>query len=293
MSIGTAVTTDANTAVISAIRAHHAQLASQLRALTADVLTSARAGGDAGPARTALQDWYRTELVPHAVAEEHALYSEGAELERTRLLVDGMIAEHRSLVGLIGELGLARSAFDASTVAASALALFEVHLSKENDLLLPALDKAGIDLAAVLDGMHEILGGHDAHDHDAHDHGAEAASDGGCGCGSSHEHADSEAAGGPVAVQFGERPEPAAQSAPAAGTPDGGLDVRTLPHGQRHEIIFGRLDALAPGEELLIVNDHDPKPLRYQTSALWPDRFEWTYREAGPQVWRVAITRVG
>src|SRR6185312_5326234 len=117
MSIGTAVTTDANAAVISAIRAHHAQLASQLRALTADVLTSARAGHDAAPARRALEDWYRTELVPHAVAEEHALYSEGAELERTRLLIDGMIAEHRSLVGLIGELGLARSAFDASTVA--------------------------------------------------------------------------------------------------------------------------------------------------------------------------------
>jgi uncharacterized protein (DUF2249 family) len=286
MSIDTAVTTDANTAVISAIRAHHAQLAGELRALTADVLTSARAGGDAAPARKALQDWYRTELVPHAVAEEHALYSEGAELERTRLLIDGMIAEHRSLVGLIGELGLARSAFDASAVAASALALFEVHLSKENDLLLPALDKAGIDLAAVLDGMHEILGGHD--------HDAEAAgSDGGCGCGCSHEQADSDAAAGPVVVQFGERPEQAAASAPQAPVPDGGLDVRTLPHGQRHEIIFGRLDALGPGEELLIVNDHDPKPLRYQTSALWPDRFEWTYREAGPQVWRVAITRVG
>jgi uncharacterized protein (DUF2249 family) len=286
MSIDTAVTTDANTAVISAIRAHHAQLAGELRALTADVLTSARAGGDAAPARKALQDWYRTELVPHAVAEEHALYSEGAELERTRLLIDGMIAEHRSLVGLIGELGLARSAFDASAVAASALALFEVHLSKENDLMLPALDKAGIDLAAVLDGMHEILGGHD--------HDAEAAgSDGGCGCGCSHEQADSDAAAGPVVVQFGERPEQAAASALQAPVPDGGLDVRTLPHGQRHEIIFGRLDALGPGEELLIVNDHDPKPLRYQTSALWPDRFEWTYREAGPQVWRVAITRVG
>jgi len=71
------------------------------------------------------------------------------------------------------------------------------------------------------------------------------------------------------------------------------LDVRALAHGQRHEIIFAKLDALAPGAALVIVNDHDPKPLRYQTSALWPDRFEWTYREAGPAVWRVAITRVG
>jgi uncharacterized protein (DUF2249 family) len=71
------------------------------------------------------------------------------------------------------------------------------------------------------------------------------------------------------------------------------LDVRVLPHGQRHDIIFTKLDALAPGETLVIVNDHDPKPLRYQASALWPDKFEWTYREAGPQVWRVAIARTG
>lgn len=288
MSVDTAVNPDTNHAVISAIRAHHAQLAGDLRALTADVVTSARAGHDAAPARKALQDWYRTELVPHAVAEEHALYSEGSQREPTRLLVDGMIAEHRSLVGLIGELGLARSAFDAATVAASALALFEVHLSKENDLLLPALDAAGIDLAAVLNGMREILGGH------GHGHDAEGASDeAGCGCGCSHEDAGGEPATGPVAVQIGSRPQQAAPAAPQSPVADGGLDVRLLPHGQRHEIIFGRLDALAPGEELLIVNDHDPKPLRYQTSALWPDRFEWTYREAGPQVWRVAITRVG
>ena len=69
------------------------------------------------------------------------------------------------------------------------------------------------------------------------------------------------------------------------------LDVRTLPHGERHEIIFSRLDDLAVGEALVILNDHDPKPLRYQSEALWPGRYEWTYNEAGPEVWRVAISR--
>lgn len=69
------------------------------------------------------------------------------------------------------------------------------------------------------------------------------------------------------------------------------LDVRTLAHGARHEIIFGRLQALAPGETFTIVNDHDPKPLRYQTESLWPGTFEWNYVDEGPTVWRVAITR--
>ncbi|EYR65271.1 aminotransferase [Actinotalea ferrariae CF5-4] len=75
-----------------------------------------------------------------------------------------------------------------------------------------------------------------------------------------------------------------------AGTVE--LDVRTLPHGGRHEVIFGHLNALGTGESFIIRNDHDPKPLRYQTESLWPGTFEWNYLETGPAVWRVEITRV-
>lgn len=71
------------------------------------------------------------------------------------------------------------------------------------------------------------------------------------------------------------------------------LDVRTLPHGGgRHEAIFARLDALRPGGRLVIVNDHDPRPLRFQLDAAWPGLYSWEYLQAGPQVWRIAITRV-
>lgn len=275
MSIDTA--TSPNQAVMSAIRNHHQQLADQLRSLTAAALAASRAG-DASAERDALVRWYREELLPHAEAEESALYSRGADRDTTRLLVQGMLDEHVALRELIDELGRGVEPFDTATAAAAAFALFGVHLAKENDLLLPALDAAGIDLAAALDGMHEILG--HGHGHD------EAPAAGGCGCGDSHENA---APTGAVPVQLlSAVPEPA-PAAPPAGP--GELDVRVLPHGQRHDIIFTKLDALAPGETLVIVNDHDPKPLRYQASALWPDKFEWTYREAGPQVWRVAITR--
>lgn len=71
------------------------------------------------------------------------------------------------------------------------------------------------------------------------------------------------------------------------------LDVRTLPHGARHNIIFGKLGELDEGEKLVIVNDHDPLPLRYQSESLWPGRYDWSYLEEGPAVWRVAISRVG
>ncbi len=70
------------------------------------------------------------------------------------------------------------------------------------------------------------------------------------------------------------------------------LDVRTLPHGGgRHEAIFGRLNRLQPGSRLVIINDHDPRPLRFQLDAAWPELFAWKYLQAGPEEWRVAITR--
>ncbi len=70
------------------------------------------------------------------------------------------------------------------------------------------------------------------------------------------------------------------------------LDVRTLPHGQRHETIFKLLDDLAVGRSFILVNDHDPKPLYYQLEAKYPKRFSWTYVESGPAVWRVEIAKL-
>jgi uncharacterized protein (DUF2249 family) len=42
------------------------------------------------------------------------------------------------------------------------------------------------------------------------------------------------------------------------------LDLRTIPPRERHPLIFGRFDALATGQALQLVNDHNPQPLRYQ-----------------------------
>jgi hypothetical protein len=146
-----------NTTVIAAVRAHHAQLSAELRERTAAVLSAAERGEDT-TALASLCDWYRGELLPHLVAEEQALYGAGLELAPVRLLVRAMLEERRALVTVVAELALARRAFQAATLAASAQSLFNVHLTKENDLLLPALDGAGWDLATALGGMHEIVG---------------------------------------------------------------------------------------------------------------------------------------
>jgi uncharacterized protein (DUF2249 family) len=67
------------------------------------------------------------------------------------------------------------------------------------------------------------------------------------------------------------------------------IDVRSLVPAQRHAKIFERVADLKPGAAFVLVNDHDPKPLYYQLEAEYPGQFSWTYREAGPTVWRVEI----
>jgi uncharacterized protein (DUF2249 family) len=70
------------------------------------------------------------------------------------------------------------------------------------------------------------------------------------------------------------------------------LDVREIPHGRRHPHIFGIYARLAPGESFVLVNNHDPKPLRREFQATYPDQFGWDYLEAGPDRWQVRIGRL-
>ena len=67
------------------------------------------------------------------------------------------------------------------------------------------------------------------------------------------------------------------------------LDVRVIPPRDKHPRIFQIFDALAPGEHFVLVNDHDPVPLRYQLLAERPGQFTWKYLEEGPMVWQVHI----
>ncbi len=69
------------------------------------------------------------------------------------------------------------------------------------------------------------------------------------------------------------------------------LDVRVLPPREKHPTIFAWHDALAPGAAFVLLNDHDPVPLRYQFDAQRPDTFTWEYLDEGPEIWRVRIGR--
>ncbi len=69
------------------------------------------------------------------------------------------------------------------------------------------------------------------------------------------------------------------------------LDVREISPRERHPLIFQTFDDLKPGSAFVLVNDHDPKPLRYQLAAEREGTFEWDYLESGPETWQVRITK--
>ena len=247
---------------LNAIHAHHAQLETAVAAGAVAVRDAAERLVDVTPHRAALVELLQSQVLPHAAAEERTLYDVGAGLPATRLLVQAMTAEHRRLEALVGDLAQARTSVGVAGAAMAVRALFEAHLAKENDQLLPALVSGGVDLARLLEGMHEILGGTEA------DGAPEQ--DGGCGCGSCGCGGEQPVAG---SVQAGD------------------LDVRPLPPALRHEKIFAMVAQLAPGDSFVLANDHDPKPLRYQLDAEQPGQISWEYLDQGPALWRVQIGR--
>lgn len=241
--------------------AHHAEMSATLAAHVDRVSVGARNGAsdEAGRARDVLLAWCRTDLVPHALAEESALYPAGLERVESRLLVTAMLAEHRVILSLVDALADTGDLVSAAAVATALRVIFESHLSKENELLLPVLIAAtDVSVAELLDGMHQSLGvAEPAQEEDAavgHDHAA-------CGCG----------------------------EVDSAGFPE--LDARAVPHAIRHATVFGALDAVRPGHGLVLVAPHDPLPLLAQIQQRHPNIFDVDYLERGPEAWRLAIVR--
>ena len=272
MSTLVVATSAADAEAVEAVKNHHAQLAGAL-AVRVEALVDAAAAGDlqgAAAASDALVLWCDAELIPHALAEEQAMYPRAHEDPRARLLVDAMLAEHHDLVALVEAVRQATGPVRAAANAQALRSLFDSHLVKENEQILPLLAESGeVSLAGILEGMHELLGGADHRDDrdqgDRSEHPREV-SEGGCGgeCGCGHQD-------------------------PAGVLPE--LDARAVPHAIRHATIFGALDSVGAGGGLVLVAPHDPLPLLAQLAQRSPGLFSIDYLERGPEAWRVRFVR--
>jgi uncharacterized protein (DUF2249 family) len=282
--------TAADAAAARAVEQHHAELAGSL-ALRVEGLVAAAAHRNEAVATRAqedLVDWLRRELVPHALAEEEAMYPHAQALPEGRLLVDGMLAEHAAITATVAELADAGDVVRAAAAARALQALFEVHLAKENDLVLPLLLGApGVSLSDVLAGMHELLGGGTAHhEHGDHEHGDHEHGDHEHG---HHEHGHHEDGHEQAGQQGCGGHSCSCGEVDGPGLPE--LDARAVPHAIRHATIFGALDAVRPGSGLVLVAPHDPLPLLAQIEQRTPGMFEVDYLERGPEAWRLSFVR--
>jgi uncharacterized protein (DUF2249 family) len=70
------------------------------------------------------------------------------------------------------------------------------------------------------------------------------------------------------------------------------MDVRPIPCSIKHGLILKTWFDLAVGDYFILLNDHDPIPLRYQFQAEFGEAFRWEYLERGPEDFRVKITKV-
>jgi len=242
---------------LEAMLAHHRTLDEGVRS-RALALGQAVASGDPYDSVAAeLAAYFAEEVLPHALAEEHTIYRIAESLPALVATVGEMIGEHRRLAAMIDGLGEAMDGPAAASQAEQIATLFTAHVTKENDILLPALlADDDIDLAELLKQMHDLT-------EEAQKESSlldDLTSDAGAGLLSREEEFE--------------------------------LDVRSLAHGQHHESIFAAYNDLVPGDAFVLVNDHDPKSLRYQFEAQHQGGFSWEYLEAGPSDWRVRIGRV-
>ena len=101
---------------------------------------------------------------------------------------------------------------------------------------------------------------------------------GGCGCG----------ADAPQDAPRGAEPQEVVVQKPAAAD----IDVRAIPREVRHARVIGEVTALVPEESLVVAAPHDPRRLLDEIEVDVAGEFAFDYVDAGPELWRVRVTRI-
>lgn len=69
-------------------------------------------------------------------------------------------------------------------------------------------------------------------------------------------------------------------------------DARALTCETKQAQVFSRARNLAQGDFFVLLNGHNPMPLRYLLEGAYPGLFSWDYVEKGPEVFAVRIGRL-
>ncbi|MGH3294093.1 MAG: hemerythrin domain-containing protein [Trebonia sp.] len=154
-----AITYEGATEQVRQIVHHHAVLRRGVERRAGTVCGAAASGVPHQRQLAVLRKYLDSEVLPHAAAEERTLYRAAAAQARSSELARELTAEHHALAYLAGRLQPAADAATAARIAEWIATLFDGHVAKVNDRLLPALTGSGADLAALLADMHRMQAG--------------------------------------------------------------------------------------------------------------------------------------
>ena len=70
------------------------------------------------------------------------------------------------------------------------------------------------------------------------------------------------------------------------------MDVRELDCSIKHPLIVKTFVEVPVGGHFILLNGHNPVPLRDQFAAQWPGTFTWEHLVQGPDEFRIKITKL-
>lgn len=70
------------------------------------------------------------------------------------------------------------------------------------------------------------------------------------------------------------------------------VNATEYPPHLKHKVIFETFNNLKSSEAMLLINDHDPVPLRFQFESMHTGKFTWEYIEQGPFTFQVKIGKL-
>jgi uncharacterized protein (DUF2249 family) len=73
---------------------------------------------------------------------------------------------------------------------------------------------------------------------------------------------------------------------------DARLDVRDVPHNQRHGLVLSTVEGLSPGEAVVLVASHAPGPVLAEVEERFGRQIRMEWLQSGPTVWQVRLERL-
>lgn len=133
-------------------QSHHEKLWTALVDHSDGLTAAADAGEDDRRARGSLVRFLRDDVMAHLQAEAEIVYHQARSIGAEQL-VTSLEMDHAFILDLVEEIEQAATASEASRCTRAMMVLIALRVRKEEEIVLPALREAGIDVDALLAGM--------------------------------------------------------------------------------------------------------------------------------------------